>query len=277
MRLAISNIAWEVGDDAAIAALLQTAAVDAIDVAPTKYFAEPEQATASAIAAVRQWWDGQGIAITGMQSLLYGSSGLNVFGDAASQAALLRRLEAVCRIGAGLGATRLVFGSPRNRDRSGLDDATAHAVAVDFFQRAGDLAAAAGVLLCLEPNPARYGANFMLDSVTTASVVAAVGHGAVRMQLDTGALAINGEDPAAVLAAFAPLVGHVHASEPDLVPLGDGTADHGAVHAALLRHLPQAVVTIEMLAPRNEAPVSAVARALAAAVRHYRPPGGGAP
>jgi hypothetical protein len=52
-----------------------------------------------------------------MQALLFGTTGLNVFGDNKSQEAMLEHLRAVCRIGAGLGATKLVFGSPKNRDR----------------------------------------------------------------------------------------------------------------------------------------------------------------
>ena len=68
----------------------------------------------------RAWWAERGIEITGMQALLFGTSGLNVFGPSEVQDAMLAHLAAVCRIGAGLGAVRVVFGSPKNRDRSGL-------------------------------------------------------------------------------------------------------------------------------------------------------------
>ena len=46
---------------------------------------------------------------------------------------MLEHLRAVCRIGAGLGATRLVFGSPKNRDRSGLSDAWHSSRRLAFF------------------------------------------------------------------------------------------------------------------------------------------------
>ena len=68
-----------------------------------------------------------------MQSLLFGTSGLNLFGTSEVQQAMLRHLTAICRIGAGLGATRLVFGSPKNRDRTGLTDKAALEIAVPFF------------------------------------------------------------------------------------------------------------------------------------------------
>ena len=113
MRLAISNIAWDISEDTSVAKLLGKFDVDAVDVAPGKYFPDPVSARYEDIAKVRQWWADHGIEITGMQSLLFGTTGLNVFGDTKSQQAMLEHLRAVCRIGAGLGATRLVFGSPK--------------------------------------------------------------------------------------------------------------------------------------------------------------------
>ena len=80
MRLAISNIAWDTAEDEAIATLLHRFGVDAIDVAPGKYFPEPAKATDEEIARVKNWWSERGIEITGMQALLFGTTGLNVFG-----------------------------------------------------------------------------------------------------------------------------------------------------------------------------------------------------
>jgi sugar phosphate isomerase/epimerase len=273
MRIAVSNIAWDPAEDGPVAALLRRYDVDAVDLAPGKYFPQPAAATDAEIAAVRRRWADEGIGITGMQALLFGTSGLNLFGAPAVQQAMLEHLQAVCRIAAGLGEAgqvpRLTFGSPKNRDRSGLDDAAAEAAAVSFFRRLGDIAQAAGVTVCLEPNPERYGANFMLTHAEAAQVVAAVAHPAVRLQLDTGALTIQDEPAAAVLERHAALVGHVHLSEPDLVPLGDGGTDHAAAAAALRQVLPQAVVSIEMLATREEPHLVALERALRVARAHY--------
>lgn len=270
MRLAISNIAWDISEDASVADLLGKFGVDAVDVAPGKYFPDPASAKDEDIAKVRRWWADHGIEITGMQALLFGTTGLNVFGERKSQEAMLDHLRAVCRIGAGLGATRLVFGSPKNRDRTGLSDAQALEQAISFFRRLGTTAQEHGVIVCLEPNPTRYGANFMTTSAETALVVAAVGHGAIRMQFDTGALTINGESPEAMLECSSRFIGHVHASEPDLVPLGDGGTDHQLMHKALSRHLPEHPVSIEMVATKEEPHLQSIERALVCAVECYR-------
>lgn len=271
MRLAISNIAWDVAEDGVVAQLLQRCAVDAIDIAPGKYFPRPAEATRRDILKVRQWWAERGIEITGMQALLSGTNGFNVFAAGESQQGLLAHLGAVCRIGGVLGATRLVFGSPKNRDRGGLSDDEALEKARMFFRWLGDLAAAQGVLICLEPNPPCYGSNFMTTSAETARVVQAVAHPAIRMQLDTGAMAINAEDPMGVLSSCAGVIGHIHASEPNLVPLGEGGARHGEVFRALSRYLAGALVSIEMTATRSEPHLRSIERALQVADRFYRP------
>ncbi len=274
MRLAISNIAWEAEDDAEVAIMLGRYGVGAIDVAPGKYFPDPSCTKTEEVRQVRQWWADRGVEIVGMQALLFGTIGLNVFGTPAVQKAMLDHLGAVFRIAAGLGAKRLVFGSPKNRNRAGLSDDQAIDMATRFFRRVGDAASAWGVILCLEPNPAHYGSNFMITGAETARVVSAIDHPAIRMQYDTGAVIMNGEDPNEVLAQCAHLIGHIHASEPELVPLGDGGNDHQRFWQAFARYLPGHVVTIEMLAARSEPRLAAIERALVFALRSYRPSAG---
>jgi D-psicose/D-tagatose/L-ribulose 3-epimerase len=270
MRLAISNIAWDANEDEEVAALLQRHAIDAIDVAPSKYFAVPAEATAQDIAKVRAVWADRGIEITGMQSLLFGTTGLNIFGPVETRAAMLDHLAVICRIGGGLGARKLVFGSPRNRDRGEFSDEEVLEIALPFFRYLGQIALDNGVVICLEPNPVRYGANFMTDSGETAAVVRQVGHAGIKMQFDTGALSINAEDAEAVLRDCAPLIGHVHASEADLLPLGEAGGSHADFAAALRRHLPDHVVSIEMVATKTEPHPAAIERAIRVADRHYR-------
>lgn len=269
MRISISNIAWDVSEDDAMVHLLHEHHIDAIDIAPAKYFPAPANVKEKDIIAVKNWWSDKGIDIIGMQALLFGTTGLNVFGDQSSQNNLLDHLTAVCHIGATLGATKLVFGSPKNRDRTGLTDAEANDIAVHFFSKLGEIANASGVVICLEPNPTCYGSNFMANSVDTLHVVQSVAHPAIRMQLDAGAMIINHEDIASVVAQSYPWSGHVHASEPDLMPLGEYGTQHEIFGMALAQHMPSAVVTIETLASRNEPHLSAITRSLNTAIQHY--------
>ncbi|MCX8956420.1 sugar phosphate isomerase/epimerase family protein [Erwinia psidii] len=268
-KLSFSNIAWDVSEDHQVAALLNQYQCDAIDIAPGKYFPDVVNATTEQIKATASWWRERGISVAGMQSLLFGTQGLNLFDAVDVRQRMLNHLEAVCRIAAGLGATRLVFGSPKNRDRKSLSDHEVAATAVNFFRALGDIASDYSVIICLEPNPACYGANFMITTPETAEVVQAVNHPAVRMQFDTGAVTINNEDPFQLLAQYGELIGHIHISEPGLVPPGSGQGDHDRFSQAIRRHLSSEYATIEMLATNDQPHLQSIENALAFASPHY--------
>lgn len=220
MRVSISNIAWDPPLDDEVAQILVAEGVDAIDVAPGKYVSIPD-ALPSELAAVRAAWGAHGIEIVGMQSLLYGSSGLSLFASQESREALRERLLQVCRIGSGLGARQLVFGSPKNRHRSGIGAAEAHEIACEFFRSIGEGAGKHGVTILLEPNPAVYGTDFMTTTSETATVVRDVNHASIRLQLDLGAVAMNNEDAGALVSDHRDVIGHVHVSQPHLKPVDE--------------------------------------------------------
>ena len=245
MQLSISNIAWEKDEEPQIAELLQRLGVTAVDVAPGKYFTDVSAASDADIRNVRSFWEERGISIYGMQSLLFGTNGLNVFGDTGSQERLLRHLGHICRIADGLGATRLVFGSPKNRDRTGLTDEDAHDIALDFFSRLGGIAKYWGVVITLEPNPVCYGTNWITTTKEAHDFVKELGNPCIAMQLDTGTVLTNQESISAI-HCFSDVVGHVHLSEPGLLPLSLAPGVHGPVFRAAAES-DHGTVTIEML------------------------------
>lgn len=125
------------------------------------------------------------------------------------------------------------------------------------------------MVICLEPNPTCYGANFMVGSVETAELVKYVAHPAIRMQWDTGAVTLNQENPVEVLQQYSRLIAHIHLSEPHLQPLGDGLCDHSGMAKALRHFLPGRFATIEMRVSDSNEEV-AIERALRVAIHHYR-------
>ena len=74
-----------------------------------------------------------GIEIVGMQALLFKKNEMNIFGTKKSRSMMLEYLKRICHIGNILGAKRIVFGSPKNRDRTGLNDLETENIAIDFF------------------------------------------------------------------------------------------------------------------------------------------------
>jgi len=57
-------------------------------------------------------------------------------------------------------------------------------------------------------------------------------------------------------------VGHVHISDPGLLPVGDSKSDHTSLVSAIRQYLPEHICTIEMLATSTEPHMISVARAL---------------
>ena len=98
MRVSISNIAWEVREDHKVCKILNKHGIDAIDIAPGKYFSEISSVTSEQISSVRNWWSDRGIEIIGMQSLLYGTKGLNIFSGPEVQERMLDHLKEICKI-----------------------------------------------------------------------------------------------------------------------------------------------------------------------------------
>ncbi len=270
MRISISNLAWDIEEDNNVAALLQEFNVNAIDIAPGKYFPNIKKATSSEIRAVKTWWAEHGIELVGMQALLFGTSGLNVFGTESVQRQLLEHLSAICFIGAELGATRLVFGSPKNRDCTGLSAEEITSISTDFFGRLGDIASDYGVIICLEPNPAVYGANFMTTSHETCEVVKHIAHPSIKMQLDTGAMIINKEDYNLVIQESKSYIGHIHVSEPQLIPPSDRYGNHEQLSKIIKSSFPSQLATIEMLATKEEPHTVSIRRALDYVTSLYR-------
>ena len=269
MRVGISNIAWDTQDDGAVSELLGRYGIKHIDIAPGKYFENPVSAREHEILKVKRWWNEQGISLYGMQSLLFGTSGLNLFSQESIQKRMLDHLESVIRVAALLGITKVVFGSPKNRDLSGLTSAQADKVALDFFGRLGEIAKSYEVIVCIEPNPECYGCNFLTHTPEALEFVKALDHSAVKLQLDTGAIAINQEDPAEVIKQSWGWVGHLHASEPDLLPLGSANTNHILCGEVLNGLGPEMPISIEMRAVERARSLQVIEDSLRLAISHY--------
>jgi len=270
VRIAISNIAWDADEDTQITRLLKKYSIDAIDVAPGKYFVDPSKVSLKDIVRVKTQWADNGIEITGMQGLLFGTKGLNMFGSKKSRDKMLSHLSHQARIASGLGATRLVFGSPKNRNREGLSDSQASEIAESFFSRLGDIAKIHNVDFCLEPNPAVYGSNFMTSTKETYDVVSAINHPAIKMQLDTGAIAIAEESISEIMGYSKDRIGHIHISDPGLSVIGDGDVNHIENAKVLTSHFKDPLICIEMVSTNEEPHPVSVERALAFVTNIYR-------
>src|SRR4029453_10606894 len=119
-------------------------------------------------------------------------------------------LLGMARLASGLGATRLVFGSPGNRRRGDLALDEADEIAADLFPRLGAQAADLGVCFCIEANPVDYKCDYLTDAVASTAFVRAVDSPGVRLHLDTACMAMAGDAAAERITPGADVLAHAH-------------------------------------------------------------------
>lgn len=247
MKLAVSNIGWAANADATIAGRLVGAGAEAIEVAPGRIFDDLAQARVADAMRAADLWAKRGLSVVSMQALLFGQPDLRLFGDLADRYALMDHLRHILTLAGALGCGPLVFGSPRNRLKGERSFAQARDAAVGIFREIGDLAAGTRTVFCLEANARAYGCDFMTVLAEAIEVVAAVDHPAVRLVVDTGNMALEGEPPR-MAADAVPYTAHFHMSAPQLAPIAPHAAFIGTVLAELRRGGYDGVATVEVRA-----------------------------
>jgi sugar phosphate isomerase/epimerase len=248
MRLAASSIAWPAGADEEAALVLRAGGAAGVELAPTKVWASPAEATEADARAQRAFWEDRGLEVVAMQALLFGRPDLTLFDDPGARRRTVEHLAALVRLGGRLGCRALVFGSPKNRLAGARPAGEVRAAAVDAFRRLGDAAVAAGLVFAIEPNPPAYGCDFVTTVADGVALVEAVGHPGFGLHLDAGGMALTAESPAS--ARLAPA--HYHVSEPGLAPVGTGGADHARFARELRRAGYGGWCSLEMRQPEGD-------------------------
>jgi D-psicose/D-tagatose/L-ribulose 3-epimerase len=249
MKIAVSNIAWPIDADEAIADVLVELGVTGVEVAPTKVWPNPREASDAAIDAYRRRWEARGVSIVAAQALLFGRPDLTLFDDVATRERTFTYLSEIVRVCARLGAKALVFGSPKNRRTGPRNLLDVLPEAAEFFGRLADVAAAHGTCVALEANPPEYGADFVTDAGQAAALVLLVNRPGFRLHLDSACMTMAGDDPAEVIPAAVPLLAHFHVSEPHLAAIGEGGVDHARFAARLAAAGYRGWLSIEMRQP----------------------------
>lgn len=251
MKLAISNLAWDRKHDAAVAALMQSCGVTGVEIAPTKIWTDPLDAPDGEIDDYRDFWDGFGIEIVSLQSLLFNQPDLKLFGTGDERGEMHDYLKKMVDLAARLGPNGIgmVFGSPRNRTKEDLTDAEAMEIAVPFFRSLGEHAAFHDVTFCIEPNPVENQCDWINTSAEGVALVKAVNSKGFGLHLDAAAMTLAHEDPKAAIGDAAEVLHSFHVSEPRLAPItaSSSGSDHAAFAAALRSVKFSGWLSIEMI------------------------------
>ena len=133
MKLAISNIAWTNEEEADVAAKLRELGVRYVEIAPTKRWDDPTKATPEQINEYVEWWRGYDIEVVAFQSMLFARPDLKMFESSELRDEMQQYMADFLRLAGDMGAGRLVFGSPKNRQRGTMPVEEADSIASRFF------------------------------------------------------------------------------------------------------------------------------------------------
>jgi len=220
MKYSISNIGWPINSNLEVYKLMKKYGYSGLEIAPGKvannlYSINVDEK--NNFFNIIKPFD---IAPIAMQSLLFGTQGMNLFEDDISRNKLLVYLKTAIDWANFWGVEALVFGSPKNRVMADPNNITDLNNAYIFFKTLGDFAYSRGVRFCIEPNPKEYETNFLNTTDEALNFVLKVNSLGLRVNLDLGTIILNNEIINNVVnKSTLPLIGHIHISEPYLTTI----------------------------------------------------------
>ena len=246
MNLAISNIAWSPNENDLIFSILREKGVKGVEIAPTLFWPNPTLASRPEIEDIKTYFSKAGFTIPAAQALLFNQPELTLFQDEDIREQTLEYIKKLSNVCAILGVSRLVFGSPKNRQKGKLTQDQAMDIASDFFLNLACYISPMGMILCLEPNPAEYGCDFILNTSEAVDLIQRVNHPNFQLHLDTSSVFLNKEVPESLLPGCIPFARHCHVSEPFLGLIGEHQNDHAAIAKCLHASNYSEWISIEM-------------------------------
>ncbi|MDO9414306.1 MAG: sugar phosphate isomerase/epimerase family protein [Pseudolabrys sp.] len=209
---------------------------DGLELAPMTVDAEPHLLSAAKRAALRKAASDAGIVITGLHYLMRAPAGLSITSrDAAQRAHTVDVMRALCDLAAELGGKILVHGSPEQRKLEPGFEAEGRKLAIDCFAAAGEAAAKAGVVYCVEPL-SRKQTDHINTIAEAADIVTAISNPALRTMLDcSSAGSTETESIPDAIKRWLPtgLIGHVHLNDPNRRGPGEGDLHFSPIFEAL--------------------------------------------
>ena len=257
MILSVSNIAWTPTERLGAYEAMGDAGVEGLEIAPSMFFpqsTDPFRPDAEEVRRATGEIAAAGLRLVSMQALLFGCQGAGLFEKPDGLAQFCSGMERAINLAGQLEIPNLVFGSPRQRRiPDGQSHEQARAEAVRVFRMLGDRAVAAGTVIAIESNPSAYDTNFLNTLTEAEAFVIDVNHAGIRLILDLGAMAMNGEGTTTALRVptLVPLINHVHVSEPHLAPAPATSRELTPILKALDAAGYSLAVSIEMKRPKG--------------------------
>lgn len=243
---AVSNIAWLNEEEPLAFNILKKNSIDFLEVAPARVVSNVENFSISEVKDYKNHCLKSGFSVVSMQALLFGGPNRNIFGDNEDRKLLQEHLLKIITMARELGASKLVFGSPKNRIKGQLSRESAFEMAADFFDPLAREAASFGIEIVIENNPSYYGADFLTTTNEVCEFIRFANIKGLGAHFDTGGMFLSNENYNKSLQSNAKLISHLHVSEKNLLPLSISDIDHKAIGFTLKKICYNKIISLEM-------------------------------
>lgn len=219
MKLSISNIAWDAGQDEAVYGMMKQYGYTGLEIAPTRILQNnPYEQLKAAERWAKVLKTNYGFSISSMQSIWHGKQE-KIFGSDEERDSLIEYTKKAIDFAEAINCGNLVFGCPGNRVvPEGMPEEDVSSIIVPFFRELGLYAHTHNTTIAMEANPPIYHTNYINDTLSAIELVKSVNTSGFRLNLDVGTMIYN-QEPAADLKSCVKYINHVHISEPELKPI----------------------------------------------------------
>ncbi len=244
MKLAISNIGFDIKHTHKVYELLNKYNYKGVEIAPSIFVGEnPYEKIDIAMKTAQELKNDYNLTIPSMQSIWFMQNG-NIFNED-DKLNLIEYTKKAIDFAKSISCKNLVFGCPKNRV---MPSGKSEEDAISFFEVIAQYASENNTAIALEANPEIYGTNFCNTSMQAFNFIEKVKH--LKMNYDFSTFLYNNESFQTLSDNF-DKVNHVHISEVSLVPI-DNSIDRRKMHRELAEILKQKkydkFVSIEMKA-----------------------------
>jgi len=250
MKYAISNIAWKTYENDIIYQLLQKKGFEGLEIAPGLFVKNkaPYDTDINVLIELKNEVEKKGITLVSMQSILYGTDGLYLFGNKELRNEMNKYIKKSIDFASVLGLNNIVFGSPKNRVvPKGMSYEKAEKISIEFFKKLGDYANEKDTCIGFEANALEYGGNWMVETLEAVELIKKVNSNGFKLNLDLGTMILNNEKEDILKEIFS-YINHIHISEAFLKPVPQNVEIHKKIAEELNKLNYKRYISIEMKA-----------------------------
>ena len=149
-RISISSLAWEKTEEKEVFYTLNKNNINLIDIVPNKYFESCIDINLLEVKEFKSYLRKYNISPYGMQSLFYEIKDLNLFKNEDERKQIIKYFKNICVIADLLDIRKLVFGSPKTRNKINNKVSNKNKE-IEFFLILGEIANKYNLTICGQP------------------------------------------------------------------------------------------------------------------------------